>query len=70
MEILFELLLSFKNYVVIVLIFWCQFVNVCQICGNELLRIFFLFVNFCETGFSESDELVFVRVILPDNDCV
>ena len=55
---------------VIVLIFWCQFVNVCQICGNELLRIFFLFVNFCETGFSESDELVFVRVILPDNDCV
>ena len=64
------IVIVFKNYVVIVLIFWCQFVNVCQICGNELLRIFFLFVTFCETGFSESDELVFVRVLLPDNDCV
>ena len=54
---------------VIVVIFRCQFVNVCQICGNELLRILFLFVNFCETHFSESYELVFVRVILRDNDC-
>ena len=44
--ILFELLLSFKKYVVIVLIFWCQFVNVCQICGNELLKIFFSFCKF------------------------
>ena len=55
---------------VIVVIFRCQFVNVCQICGNELLRILFLFVNFCETHFSGSYELVFVRVILRDNDCV